>query len=164
MSPSDPGQPRAWAGTARAVLRTRSSLLSRTEPPGWSPAPAPHSPRPNRTARVVTGTGSLLTRLVTGSGSPLTQTGPDRLGGDWLRLPAHPAGHWLQLPAHPEPPAGHQLRLPAHLGGAEPRPHLPHQEGLQPAARGAEEPPSLSRRHLGEAGPAGGGAIGGVAC
>lgn len=38
--------------------------------------------------------------------------------------------------------------LSAHLRGAEPRPHLPREEGLQPAARRAEIPPA-SRRHLG---------------
>lgn len=50
---------------------------------------------------------------------------------------------------------------PTHLRGRQPRPHLPHQEGLQAAARGAEEPgacgPSrqgISRNRHGSSGAA----------
>lgn len=38
---------------------------------------------------------------------------------------------------------------PTHLRGRQPRPHLPHQEGLQAAARGAEKPGARGRPRAG---------------
>lgn len=44
----------------------------------------------------------------------------------------------------PSFPPGRTAR-PTHLRGRQPRPHLPHQEGLQAAARGAEKPGARCR-------------------
>lgn len=42
---------------------------------------------------------------------------------------------------------------PTHLRGLQPHPHLPHQEGLQAAARGAEEAGARCRPRCGTSGP-----------
>lgn len=48
----------------------------------------------------------------------------------------------------PSFPPGRAAR-PTHLRGRQPRPHLPHQEGLQAAARGAEKPGARCRQRTG---------------
>lgn len=51
------------------------------------------------------------------------------------------------------PPFPPGAARPTHLRGLQPRPHLPHQKGLQAAARGAEEAGARCGPRLGICGP-----------
>lgn len=69
---------------------------------------------------------------------PSVRPRPDPWGPVRFRVAASPTKAQRCGPAQAAP----------HLRGAEPCPHLSLQEGLQPAAGRAEEPPAPRRRHL----------------